>query len=530
MHVTKVITQAPSLVKVDFPMLSCIKIKHRSRQGRDRKKKHKRQITMYNLAAFLTLLLACLVQLANALPTNRLPRSQALEVGSEDPRYTNIMTRSKKSLDGNPDKLNRRDGANPNVVITVHNTLPTNKPIYFYISGVTDLSGSESVLLSDGTWQVLNAGGVPTPVAIAADVTFVVPPQSSTTVTLPGYANSSRLYAFEGTPMTWSMVGAASGLSTVVQPVVTVPGSPAYESRWGFIEFTSNHGEFFVNLSFVDFVALAFGISLVEEDGNNHAVPGLMQTLPGQPKIYSNSTISSSGYPSVTAEICAGLEAQAVKDGNNWGALCIYDNTTTSPVPSGVPLRVLSPQDASEQGIPFASPTYYDAYIAEVWAHYTTNSLTIDTQVPWLGTSGVNKTLVSCQVDAASDNLYCSNSATPMPRPVTADIWGCNTGAFAIGAGADGVFKAVVPRVCAAFSRSTFLVEGGNVQPGPANWTFYGAGQDGVPTNQYARLVHQAEVVGGYAFAYDDVGVAGEDQEGAIEVGSARSLNVYIGQ
>lgn len=472
--------------------------------------------------------------------------------------------------------------ANPNVEITIHNTLNTNKVLYVYITGLpnNNIDGSQAILKADGSaaWDVLDAQGSEIPVNITTDVAFRVAAayNSTTTLTLPSYVAAARLYIVEGAEMPWQMVATNDGATTsIVQPVATTPGTTAYDNRWGFVEFTSTDGEFFVNLSFVDFVSLGLGISVID-DGTRveYVVPGLSPTLKAleaaegtahasseslSPKYHNGTPIahttttttthlssssSSSSRPALvrrpesaapalvtnttTADIleaiCASLQAQSQKDGNAWDKLCIYANTTTTS-PETV-LRILSPQDGLQQDIPFASPSYYETYISRVWSHYTNNNtLYIDTQNPDLGT--LNSTLVPCTVDPSTQHLLCAGATTPMPRPVTSDIWGCNTGAFAINDTAqdDDVFKAVVPRVCAAFVRSTLLLGGGNVQPGPANSTFY---QNEV-TNHYARILHEHEGVGGYAFPYDDVGVYGENEEGAIQVASAKRLDIYVG-
>lgn len=417
--------------------------------------------------------------------------------------------------------------------VTIHNNITSGKSLFVYIAGFTDPSGSQSMLQTDGSWALLSAGASITPIKIPFNVEFVVAPNSATTLTLPSYVNSSRLYAVEGASLPWAMVLGADGLTTVVQPVPTTPGTVAHDNRWGFVEFTSSADEFFVNLSFVDFVSLPMGIAATDSAGAAHSVPGLMQQLPGSAPAPNTTTTTSVTAANVTQQLCLDLDAQAQLDGLAWGALCVYSNTTTTdPATPQQLLRILSPQAATQQNKPFAPPDYYDAYIGAVWAHYTTNALHIDTQQPGLTTTTTPTTngsssIVTCQVDAATDALVCDGTPVRMARPATADVWGCSGGAFALAAD-DAVFKAVVPRVCAALTRSTLLLlggGGGDTQPGPAVASFYNASV----TNHYARVVHGREVVGGYAFAYDDVACAGADQDGAIQVASLETLEVYIG-
>ena len=125
----------------------------------------------------------------------------------------------------------------------------------------------------------------------------------------------------------------------------------------------------------------------------------------------------------------------------------------------------------------------------------------------------------------------------------------------------------MLPRVCAALNRSTFLLPpssgrdtsstttntndssssssgnngtastsagagagtGGNTQPGPPPSEYYLSG----PTNWYAKAVHDAERDGkGYAFAYDDVYPSGSgDVSGAVSAapGNVGVWRVFVG-
>lgn len=382
--------------------------------------------------------------------------------------------------------------------------------MYVYVAGFAGPSGSQSMLQTDGTWALLNAGSSTTPVKIMSKIAISVAPNNSTTVTLPSYVSSARLYIVEGAPMEWEMVSAGSGRTTVVQPLPTTPGTVAHDNRWGFIEFTSNADEFFVNLSNVDFVSLPIGIAGTDTAGAVHTVPGLMQTIPGSTAPYSKQVTAAN----VTQQMCLDLAVQAQLDGNAWGDLCVYSRGNLTST-KNYPLRILAP--SSQVNIP--APNYYDSYIAEVWDFHSKVPLSINTQT--------NAAVVKCMV-TASGTLGCQNSTVAMPRPTSADVWGCSSGAFAITGASDAVHKAVVPRVCAAFTRSTLLANGGNMQPGPAVTEFYNRNI----TNHYARILHEREVIGGYAFSYDDVGVDGVDagnQMGAIQVGSMQTLDVYVG-
>lgn len=72
---------------------------------------------------------------------------------------------------------------------------------------------------------------------------------------------------------------------------------------------------------------------------------------------------------------------------------------------------------------------------------------------------------------------------------------------------------AILPRLAAAFNRSTLLTDSG--QPDGENPADY---YTSAITNHYARIVHTTMIDGrGDAFPYDDVApAAGADQSGAV--------------
>ncbi|KAK5633561.1 hypothetical protein RRF57_009275 [Xylaria bambusicola] len=147
---------------------------------------------------------------------------------------------------------------------------------------------------------------------------------------------------------------------------------------------------------------------------------------------------------------------------------------------------------------------------------YSNEDLSINTQTG-AGT-------VACRV--SNNQLNCAGDNRAYPKPTIADIWGCNSGPFAIIGSDNDVHRAVVPRLCAAFYRSTLLLDGGNVQPSLPASSYYTVS----PTSHYARLVHQYEVNGlGYAFSYDDVNPAGENAAGTVSGNNPTVLKVTVG-
>lgn len=82
----------------------------------------------------------------------------------------------------------------------------------------------------------------------------------------------------------------------------------------------------------------------------------------------------------------------------------------------------------------------------KVWTRYTSQPLTINTQASFGNVSGQVK----------NNNLSYANDTITFPKPTARDIFGCSTGPFATGSNAQT--NAIIPRLAAAFNRSTLLV------------------------------------------------------------------------
>jgi hypothetical protein len=181
----------------------------------------------------------------------------------------------------------------------------------------------------------------------------------------------------------------------------------------------------------------------------------------------------------------------------------------------GKPVRVLSPGNQYDLE-PISFGDYWDTYVNDVWSKYSTQDLIINTQ------SEAGQ--VKCRVNG--DQLTCDGDNRGYAKPNTKDIWGCNTGPFTVMEGDNGVHAAVVPRLCAAFVRSTLLVDGGDVQPKLGQDQYYKVD----PTNHYSRIVHSYEVDGkGYAFPYDDVNPDGNENASGVVSGVPDILTIFVG-
>lgn len=308
-------------------------------------------------------------------------------------------------------------------------------------------------------------------------------------ITVPVAFSSGRLYFVEG-ELSFSIVSIGNGGEGLVQPSLSLE-DPARNLNWGFVEMTlTETGEIWSNISYVDFIGIIMSMILRSGDGSEQEVIGL-------------------GSDGVT-KVCEGLQAQAAADGREWAGMCIARE-------DGTPLRVLSPEDYSDFIQDGGFDDYWTQYVDDVWAKYSSEPLTINTQA--------DAGEVQCQVNG--DLLECAGDNRGYPKPVAQDIWGCNSGPFGIIEGDNAVHYAVVPRLCAAFARSTLLIEGGNYQPGQSADEFYTVD----PTFHYARIVHENQIDGkGYAFAYDDVVADGEeDPAGLVTSQDPELLTFFIG-
>jgi hypothetical protein len=299
---------------------------------------------------------------------------------------------------------------------------------------------------------------------------------------MPDYLSSGRIYTAAGTLSFYLVSGG------LVQPSVTNPKDPNIDVNYGFAEFSNNAQGIYADVSFVDFLGIPLGLSLQSTSGTQ-SVKGVGTTA--------------------VSDVCSALKAQAAIDGAPWDDLCVTDA-------KGNLVRVIAPTDyisATNTGF----NNYWSSYVDQVWTKYTTNTLTIDTQ----GAAGK----VACKV--TSGTLICAGDNRGYAKPSAADIFGCDSGPFKILKGDNSIHAAVVPRLCAAFDRSTLLLNGGNVQPSLPSSSYYTVS----PTNHFSRIVHKYELGGlGYAFAYDDVASDGAPSAaGLVSDANPQVLTVTIG-
>ena len=238
-------------------------------------------------------------------------------------------------------------------------------------------------------------------------------PGNTVMATIPRLAGA-RLWFSIDTPLQF-LLNPGPGL---VEPSVFNPSDPNINTNFSFMEFTFNSSQVFANISYVDFVGEPISLTLQDTTGAVQHVSGL----------------PSSGLTS----IASGLQAQTAKDGQPWSSLIVNGSNNQ-------PLRILSPNS----GITLNSSlffSYWTDYVNQVYSQYTTQPVTIDTQVQFGNVNGqVNQ---QGALDFGAGGVFAPPSAK--------DIFGNSTGPFATGS--NGEANAIIPRLAAAFNRSTMLI------------------------------------------------------------------------
>ncbi|CAH0058018.1 unnamed protein product [Clonostachys solani] len=356
---------------------------------------------------------------------------------------------------------------------------------------VTGLDSNNAVVFvrRDGSLFYPSAGGSSTPVQIDQNK-IKIPVKAGERINMKVLKalRSGRVY-FSAGALKFGVVRTPTGAG-LVQPDEKNPTDPSAGVNWGFVELTLNaDGSVWVNLSYVDFVGLPLGIELGKQGGGKLSAYGV--------------------GPSVVKNACVKLKEQAQKDGRPWGGLC--------QAGSNGPIRILSP-NSFRVNKPTAFGNYYQDYVNKVWTKYGQESLTVATQM--------SAGRVKCRV--SSNVMKCDGSNRSFAKPTINDIWSCDNGPFKLNAGDNKVAEAIIPRLCAAFHRSTFLLSGGNVQPNLGLDKYYTVS----PTNHYSRIVHAHQSDGkGYTFPYDDVlPTGGKDASGLLTTPKPSKLTILIGK
>jgi hypothetical protein len=355
--------------------------------------------------------------------------------------------------------------------------------VYAYVTGLAiDNNNALMLLEADGQTPYYPSSPSSTnqPVPVNCAIPLNAPGRGAKSITIPHLAGA-RIWFSIGSPLTFQVNPGPA----LVEPSVTNPSDPNINTQWDFAELTYNSAQLFANISMVDFTCIPVGLSLTDSSGGQQTAAGL-----------PNGGLDA---------VCSGLSAQASVDGQGWDQLIVTNG--------GQNLRALSPTNGIVLNSGLFSG-YYDSYVSQVWSRYSSAPLSVDTQASFGTVTG----------QVSGDALTFSGVGSFGP-PAAADIFGCNSGPFNP-AGMSAEMLAILPRLAAAFNRSTLLID--SSQPDGENPSdYYG----NAITNHYARIVHAtAQDHRGYAFPYDDVApTGGADQSGAVSSGSPSLLTVTLG-
>ncbi|KAF4499434.1 Glucan endo-1,3-beta-glucosidase [Fusarium agapanthi] len=404
---------------------------------------------------------------------------EGVKVTTDNLLSETISTTTRPSLTG------RGSDASPLPIELVNNF---NKgSVKAYITGL-DAGGKVFFALQNGKLIYPDARGSRLPVKVTNDVAIFLPLKGqSLSITLPSFVRSGRIY-FSNGDLQFFVVNIGDG-NSLVQPSVTNLRDPNANLSWGFVEFTYIRNILYANISYVDFVGLVLGMMLVAKDGSTQTTAGL--------------------ETDAVIKICDDLIKQRKIDNHKWTSLCIADT-------AGKPIRVLSPGNLHDVD-PEIFGTYWETYLDHVWEKYITQDLIIDTK----SKAG----MIKCRV--VDHKLKCDGHERGLSKPEDQDIWGCNSGPFAISENDSTIHTAIVPPLCASIVRSTLLLDDGFMQPRLGQTSYYTTN----PTNHYSRIVHSYEVDGrGYAFPYDDVNPDdSEDASGVVSSDDVDLLTIHVG-
>ncbi|KAF3910952.1 hypothetical protein AA313_de0200044 [Arthrobotrys entomopaga] len=369
----------------------------------------------------------------------------------------------------------------------------TSSHVYATVSGLAiDQSNSWCLLQSDGKTPYYPPS--PPEILQPLPVNCAIPlpePSQTIKITIPRLAGG-RIYFSIDKPLVFLLNPGPA----LVEPSVTNPTDPNYNTDWTFMEFTYNQDQLYANISYVDFISIPISLTLTTSSSSD------VKKVLGLPR-------------DGLEKIAAGLESQSHSDGEGWADLIVRNGEEEQEGGSSRVMRILSPN----QGMilhPSLFSNYYEPYIDAVWEHYTNNDLNVDTQC--------HHGILSGRVDPQT-KLLCIDGVE-FTKPTTRDIFNASSGPFQTGP--DGKKNAIIPRLNAEFNRSVLLgCEGGKVPvEGTAGYYTHHV------TNHYARLVHGVNLDGrGYAHPYDDVSAGGEghDHSGFVNDGAPERFEVVIG-
>jgi len=334
--------------------------------------------------------------------------------------------------------------AGPTLTIALQNQT-SSATVYAYVTGqAIDHGNAWFLLRSDAVTPYYPASPSSIMQPLGADCAIRLGAPGSTIQAQIPHIAGGRIWFSIGQPLQFFLNPGPA----LVEPSVTNTSDPNAQLNWGFAEFTWNADQLYANISYVDFVSIPIALTLATSSSGTQHVSGMS--------------------PSGLQQVADGLRQQQQTDGRPWSQL-IVNHTGTSQV-----LRVLSPNQGLVTNSNLFSD-YYDGYVTQVFQRLANTPITVDTQASF----------GSIRSQESGNTLNFNGSV--FARPSTHDIFSCSTGPFATGS--DAQRNALIPRLAAAFNRSTLLVA--TTFPTTSNQYY----QNPI-TNHYSRIVHQANLDG----------------------------------
>lgn len=361
----------------------------------------------------------------------------------------------------------------------------TSSNVYAYITGqALDNNNAVFLIQSDGHTPYYPTSPSSTGASLATNCAIPLgAPGSTKSATIPRVAGGRIWFSIDA-QLTFLLNPGPNGSTSaaLVEPSPLNPADPNINIQWDFCELTFNQAQLFANITYVDFVSVPIALTLLNTEGKSQHITGTAAEA--------------------LDAVCSALKEQASADSNpGWASLVVLK-------PGGGVLRALSPNHAPN---PSDFQDYYQSYVDAVYSKYASTPLSIDTQASYGTVSGTVK-----------DGSLDFGAGGRFAKPTAKDIFSCSIGPFADTTGERAAF---VPRIAAAFNRSTLLID--PIVPSASPSQYYQTS----PTNHYARIVHAVNLDGrGYAFPYDDVTpTGGQDQSGAVFDSSPQLLTVTVG-
>ncbi|WP_433119143.1 beta-1,3-glucanase family protein [Micromonospora sp. CA-246542] len=333
----------------------------------------------------------------------------------------------------------RAQGGLPLTVVNSTGRYP-NASIHMYITGYHPETREMGYVRSPGTF---------TPASFAdngadgfLDLAIPLAGSGATSFVLP-MLDGGRIYFSINGRLRFKVVD-GGGRPMLQEPAGAVESDPNFGVLWDFWEFTYNPNGMHCNTTMVDMFSIPISTRLV----------GAGEHTAGK--------LTDGGRDAIFAEVARqpGYERLIIGDG----------------------LRVIAPGHGIIAGR--FSPTYFDAYISQIWDRYRSADLRVSNEFGAF-TGRVRE----------DGRLHFDGGIAPFDRPTTMDVLMCN-GTFSRPNDASGKVAAAL---AAGFNRS---VLDRPYQPVDDRAAFY---QQPI-TNHYSRVLHNHSANGRvYGFPYDDI-------------------------